>query len=91
MIYVRLADGREVLFAGDIATMAASWQELRARSRLIGDYLAPEDRREVYAWLRTIRALKAEAPNLLIVPGHDFEWLIHDKAAKATVRVGFQQ
>jgi len=91
MIYVRLADGREVLFAGDIATMAASWQELRARSRLIGDYLAPEDRREVYAWLRTIRALKAEAPGLLIVPGHDFEWLIHDKAAKAIVRVGFQQ
>ncbi|MFZ5743238.1 MAG: MBL fold metallo-hydrolase [Pseudomonadota bacterium] len=91
MIYVRLADGREVLFAGDIATMAASWQELRARSRLIGDYLAPEDRREVYAWLRTIRALKDQAPGLLIIPGHDFEWLIQDKAAKATVRVGFRQ
>lgn len=91
MIYVRLADGREVLFAGDIATMAASWQELRARSRLIGDYLAPEDRREVFAWLRTIRALKDQAPGLLIIPGHDFEWLIQDKAAKATVRVGFRQ
>jgi len=91
MIYVRLADGREVLFAGDIATMAASWQELRARSRLVGDHLAPEDRREVYAWLHTIAALKQQAPGLLVVPGHDFEWLIHDKAAKAVVRVGFRQ
>ncbi|GAA4766056.1 MBL fold metallo-hydrolase [Novosphingobium ginsenosidimutans] len=91
MIYVRLADGREVLFAGDIATMAASWQELRARSRLVGDYLAPENRSEVFAWLRTIRALKKEAPGLLVIPGHDFEWLIQDKAAKAVVRIGFRQ
>lgn len=91
MIYVRLADGREALFAGDIATMAASWQELRARSRLVGDYFAPENRREVYAWLRTIRALKQQAPEMLIIPGHDFEWLIQDKAAKAVVRIGFRQ
>lgn len=91
MIYVRLADGREVLFAGDIATMTASWQELRARSRLVGDHLAPENRGEVYAWLRTIRALKQQAPALLVIPGHDFEWLIQDKAARSTVRVGFRQ
>lgn len=76
MVFVRLADGREFLFAGDIATMAQSWQELRARSRLIGDYFAPESRGEVYAWLKTIRALKAEAPDLIVLPGHDFEWLI---------------
>ena len=36
MVFVKLADGREFLFAGDIATMASSWRELRARSRLIG-------------------------------------------------------
>jgi glyoxylase-like metal-dependent hydrolase (beta-lactamase superfamily II) len=76
MVFVRLADGREFLFTGDIATMARSWQELRARSRLIGDYLAPEDRAEVFAWLKTIRALKAQSPRLVILPGHDFEWLI---------------
>ena len=54
MVFVRLADGREFLFTGDIATMAQSWQELRARSRLIGDHLAPESRGEVFAWLKTI-------------------------------------
>lgn len=90
MVYVRLADGREVLFAGDIATLAASWQELRARSRLVGDYLAPEDRSEVYAWLRTIRALSAEAPGLVVIPGHDFEWIISDKVAARLVHIGFR-
>lgn len=76
MVYARLADGREYLFTGDIATMARSWEELRARSRLIGDHFAPENRSEVFAWLRTIRALKAESPSLVVLPGHDFEWLI---------------
>lgn len=79
MIYVRLADGHEYLFTGDIATFAQSWQQLRARSRLVGDYIAPENRGEVFAWLRTIRALKATAPALTVLAGHDFEWLLQDK------------
>lgn len=77
MVFVRLADGREFLFAGDIASLAQNWQDLRARSRLVGDVLAPEARGEVFAWLMTIRALKAEAPGLVILPGHDFEWVIN--------------
>jgi glyoxylase-like metal-dependent hydrolase (beta-lactamase superfamily II) len=88
MVYVRLADGREFLFTGDIATMARSWQELRARSRLVGDYLAPEDRSEVFAWLKTIRALKAQSPGLVILPGHDFEWLI-EPDNRGYVQFGF--
>jgi len=75
MVFVRLADGREFLFAGDIATMAQSWQEVRARSRLIGDHLAPENRAEVFVWLKTIKALKGEAPKLELIAGHDYEWI----------------
>ncbi len=71
MIYARLSDGREFLFTGDIATLRFSWQDLRARSRLVSEYMAPEDRDEVYAWLKTIRQLKAEAPSLEIIAGHD--------------------
>lgn len=78
MIFVRLADGREYLFTGDIATMAQSWQEVRARSRLIGQYIAPEERGEVFAWLKTIKALKAEAPKLEVIAGHDYEWIKFD-------------
>lgn len=91
MIFVRLADGREVLFAGDIATLAVSWTQLRARSRLVGDYLAPENRAEVYAWLKTIRALKAAAPELVVIPGHDYEWVIANPQARALVHAGFGQ
>ncbi len=88
MVFVRLADGREFLFTGDIATMAQSWQELRARSRLIGDYLAPETRTNVFAWLKTIRVLKAQAPGLVVLPGHDFEWLT-EPDNRGQVQFGF--
>lgn len=90
MVYVRLADGREFLFAGDIATSAQSWKELRARSRLIGDYIAPESREEVFAWLKTIRALKMQSPNLVVLPGHDFEWLIEPEN-RDLVQFGFSR
>ncbi len=78
MIYVRLASGRELLFAGDISSLADNWEQMRARSRLLGDIVAPENRSEVFAWLRTIRALKAAAPGLTVIPGHDYEWLKYD-------------
>jgi glyoxylase-like metal-dependent hydrolase (beta-lactamase superfamily II) len=86
MVYVRLGDGREYLFAGDIATLDSSWRELRARSRLLGDWIAPEDRGEVYAWLKTIRALKAQAPGMVVVPGHDFEAIFDPLANNGIVR-----
>ncbi len=75
MIFVRLANGGEYLFAGEIAPLARSWQAQRGRARLVSDWLRPEDRRAVFAWLRTIRALKQEAPRLHVVPGYDHEWL----------------
>ncbi len=75
MIFVTLADGRELLFAGDISSFAANWRRLRARSRLVGEWIAPENRREVYAWLKTIRAWKIEYPALVVIPGHDYEYL----------------
>jgi glyoxylase-like metal-dependent hydrolase (beta-lactamase superfamily II) len=88
MIFVRLVNGREYLFAGDIATYEQSWKELRARSRLIGDFIAPEVRGEVYAWLRTIQALKAENPQLIVVPGHDIEALFSE-VRPSGIRRGF--
>lgn len=86
MIFVRLADGHEFLFAGDIATLDTNWRQLRARSRLVGDYIAPEDRAEVYAWLQTIRALQAQAPDMVVVPGHDLTPLRYGPRAKLFVK-----
>lgn len=71
MIYVRLTDGRELLFAGDIAPIRASWEELRPPARLVTTFLVADDREELAAWLRTIAALKSAAPDLQIVAGHD--------------------
>jgi glyoxylase-like metal-dependent hydrolase (beta-lactamase superfamily II) len=88
MIFVRLANGREYLFAGDIASLDFNWRDLRARSRLIGDYVAPEQRGEVYSWLKTIRALKAAAPKLVVVPGHDIHAVL-DPTANNEIIHGF--
>ena len=88
LIYVRLANGRELLFAGDNSSFAQNWQELRGRSRLVETWFAPENRAEVFAWLKTIRALKAQAPSLVVVPGHDWEWLENPENLTG-VRIGF--
>lgn len=79
MIFVTLADGTELLFAGDVATLASNWRRLRARSRLLSDIVAKENRGEVFAWLKTIRAWKQQAPRLVVVPGHDVEYLVQRK------------
>ena len=88
LIYVRLTDGRELLFAGDNSSFAENWIALRGRSRLIETWFAPENRAEVFAWLKTIRALKAQAPALVVVPGHDWEWLANPEN-QAGVGIGF--
>ena len=74
MIYLRTADGREWLFTGDTASFDANWKELRGRSMLM-QMIAPEDRAAVFGWLATIRTLKAQAPGLIVIPGHDYSAL----------------
>lgn len=75
MIYARLADGRELLFAGDTATMARSWQETRARSRLVGDLFVGEDRNSVFGWLKGVLAAHNADPKLVVIPGHEADAL----------------
>ncbi len=79
MVYVRLQDGREYLFAGEIAPFAVNYQELRVRSHFLCLWRAGQDRAAVMRWLVTIAALRREAPGLIVVPGRDFEWIIDPK------------
>jgi len=88
MIFARLANGREYLFAGDTATMARNWQQTRARSRLVGDIIVGEDRAAVFGWLKAIRAVQAANPELVVIPGHDYETLLYGKQYQG-VRKGF--
>lgn len=79
MVYVRLAGGREYLFAGDVAPFRTSYDELRVRSNLYNWFGPREDRQAAMRWLITLAALQREAPGLVIVPGHDYEMLTDPK------------
>lgn len=71
MVYVRLEGGAEFLFTGDIAPLALSWSQQRPPARLTTEYVHGRNRDEIAAWLRTVAALKQEAPVLNVVAGHD--------------------
>lgn len=71
MVYARLRDGHELLFAGDVAAANVSWTEQRPPARVSTSFLAPSDREQIAAWLRTIQSLKEASPTLQIVSGHD--------------------
>lgn len=76
MIYVQLANGAELLFAGDTAPREVSWLERRPPSRFLTDFRTPQDRVALIGWLNALHDLTKSDPRLNIVPGHDLDWLI---------------
>ena len=81
MIYVRLANGREFLFAGDTMPMQRNLTWLKPRSRYDSEWVGREDRAAVIGWLKGLAALHAREPNVVIVPAHDLGWIT--KAGRA--------
>lgn len=73
LVYVRLADGRELLFAGAVARLHASWQEVRPPARLTTRNESATYRPELASWLMTINALHRQAPQMTVVPAHEPE------------------
>lgn len=73
MVYVQRADGKEVLFLGDIAWRYESVERLAARARYVSDYYLKEDREAVLLQLAELKRLTTAEPNLAMVPGHDGE------------------
>lgn len=71
MVYAWLANGREYLFTGDVAQLAASWAELRPPARLATREEPDTYRSENLSWLMTINALRRAAPQMILVAGHD--------------------
>lgn len=86
MIFVRLANGRELLFAGDISPLDESWRAAKARARYLSYVHGAEDRLQVQAWLLTLQQLKRQSPDLIIVPGRDLDWLA--RADRQVMRAG---
>jgi glyoxylase-like metal-dependent hydrolase (beta-lactamase superfamily II) len=73
MFFVKLADGREVLFIGDIAWVLSNVSDLKTRPRFVQQFymVSREDRAVVADQIRALHDLKAGEPNLTIVPAHD--------------------
>lgn len=79
MVFVTLANGREYLFCGDVAPMHANLELRRTSSRLLTDWVMPEDRTAVKGWLRGLSELAKREPALTVVFPHDYGWLANTK------------
>lgn len=75
MIYVKLQNGREYLFAGDTGSLASNILNVVPRSRLLTDWLAPEDRSATIGWLKSLNALRESDKSLTVIPSHDPDFL----------------
>lgn len=87
LVYVRTADGRELLFIGDIAWNEESVDRVQMRPRLASLVLG-EDRQAVIDELVAIKAVRDANPKLTIVVAHDAQNLQHAIDAHA-VTEGF--
>lgn|GEM_PF-151079 len=70
MVYVRLADGRELLFIGDISTRLRNIELERERPWFMTVVIG-EDRKAVLAELKTLHQLMQTNPEIAIIPSHD--------------------
>lgn len=70
MVYVKLADGRELLFLGDVSWRLRNIELVRERP-LFMTLLIGEDRDAVLAQFQALRELRQAEPGLAMVPGHD--------------------
>lgn len=71
MVYVQLADGREVLLLGDVAWKRKNVDLPRERPRFVTALLIREDREAVYAQLQALNRLARDEPGIRQIPGHD--------------------
>jgi glyoxylase-like metal-dependent hydrolase (beta-lactamase superfamily II) len=72
MVYVKLANGQEYLFTGDVAWTLRNIDLVRGRPRATAMFLS-EDRDAVMSELAALSALKTAEPHIHIVPGHDLD------------------
>jgi glyoxylase-like metal-dependent hydrolase (beta-lactamase superfamily II) len=88
LIFVTLANGKEVLFIGDIGWSLRNIETGKGRPRLLSQFMLGEDREAVFAQLAALKALHGSEPALAIVPGHDSS-AIDALVADGTLLAGF--
>ena len=71
MVYIRKADGSELLLIGDVAWQHRNIETLRERARLVTQFFLKEDRHAVFGQLKALSDLEKAEPQIAIMPGHD--------------------
>lgn len=89
LVYVKRADGTEMLFLGDVAWKQRNIDQLRQRARLVTWWFLNEDRDQVMLELKEFKRLAEAEPKLEMMPGHDQTSLDHFISAGLLVK-GFK-
>lgn len=71
IIYVRLQNGQEYFFIGDVAWHYAGIDLVRPRPNLVSRMFLGEDRARTHAQVAELKALEEANPDLAIIVGHD--------------------
>lgn len=92
LFFVQMADGREVLFVGDIVWTMSNIRDETGRSRLVQSVLmqTSEDRPKTYQVLRWLISFMDQNPDVLVVPSHDDSYL-RELVASGRLVQGFGQ
>ncbi|PYP78091.1 MAG: hypothetical protein DMD35_12320 [Gemmatimonadetes bacterium] len=85
MVYVRLASGRELVLAGDVAWHISGIQTQRQKPEESTKSFGGEDRAAIGQQLRWLKELP---PEITVVPAHD-QMLIDQLVARKVLRRGF--
>lgn len=88
LVYVQRADGRELLFLGDVVWRLHNIKQQGERPRWT-TWMINEDRDAVFGQIKTLHALREREPQLALVPGHDGA-VIDALTAQQLLRAGFQ-
>lgn len=75
LFYVRIADGRELLYVGDLAWSFRNLEMARSRPRAIAEYFLHEDSAAVADQLRALITFAERNPEVEILVSHDAEQL----------------
>lgn len=88
MVYVKLADGRELLFLGDVVWHLRNIEVQKERPRWTTALLIRENRNQVFGEIKALHELMQREPAVKLVPGHDGE-VIAALAAAGFLEQGF--
>jgi len=88
MVYVKRADGRELLFLGDVTWRIRNIEHVRERP-LFMTLLIGEKRQPVLAQFEALHALREREPAIALVPGHDGQ-AVRMLAEAGLLQPGFQ-